>query len=700
MSMLKRLFALFALLALAACGGGSSNTKAPDNDTDGSASITVSLSSGTVTAASPATVTARLKTAAGKSASGVVVTFSTSNSLGSFSATTALSDEDGVATVTLSPASSTTAGADTVVASAEIGSETVTASKGFSLVASSSSISSFTADSGTSASSTLSAYGQTVLTLGLSGVSTSAPATVAITSSCVTLGKATISPTSTTTTTSPIYFTYKDNGCGASLTTDTVTATVSGTTNSSSLVLYTGSPAANNIVFVSATPETIYLQGSGLTTSSTVIFQVNDSADNALPNQVVTLGLTTYTGGLTIQGATANVTQTTNSAGRVSVIVNSGTVPTPVRVTASLASGISTVSSNLAVGVGLPSQLNFSLSQGTKNIEGGAIDGTANTYTIYAADRSGNPVPAGTTITFWAEGGQIASSAQTAITNSIASATAAFVSQSPRPDDGRVTIVAYALGEESFIDLDGDNVWDSGEPFQDLGDVLKDKLFDGAYDSSYDEYVSLGTGSTSACVNSSATYPSLTLTPSADAWIPNVPATCDGTWTRRTYVRRSLETVLSTSAAGPVWLDTSGLENSACLANVVQKYQSAPTTSATKVSKVALASGATVHTGSSSGSLYLAATDANAVRFNPMAAGTTVTATSRTDGLSVSVVGGSPVVSTLAAYPAVGVSYEMDDDATEPGSFSLSFKSPSGLTTTYTINIDRSATPSTVCTVQ
>jgi hypothetical protein len=32
MSMLKRLFALFALLALAACGGGSSNTKAPDDD--------------------------------------------------------------------------------------------------------------------------------------------------------------------------------------------------------------------------------------------------------------------------------------------------------------------------------------------------------------------------------------------------------------------------------------------------------------------------------------------------------------------------------------------------------------------------------------------------------------------------------------------------------------------------------------------
>ncbi|WP_416462567.1 Ig-like domain-containing protein [Rubrivivax gelatinosus] len=397
-----------ALLALAACGGGSSNPKAPDNDTDGAASMTLSLSSGTVTAASPATVTARLKTAAGKSASGVVVSFSTTNGNGSLSAETALSDEDGVATVTLSPASSTTAGADTVVATAEIGDETVTASKGFSLVATNSTITSLTADSGTSSGSPVSAYGQTVLTVSLSGVGTTAPATLALTSSCVAAGKATISPASTTVTTSPVYFTYKDEGCGATLSTDTVTASISGTTVSSTLGLFIGSPTANNIVFVSASPETIYLQGSGLTTSSTVVFQVNDRSDNPLPNQSVTLSLTTFTGGLTIQGGQSAVTRTTDDDGQVSVLVNSGTVPTPVRVTAALASGVSTVSSNLAVAVGLPSQLNFSLSQDTLNIEGYNIDGTTNTYTIYAADRSANPVPAGTTISFWAEGGQVA----------------------------------------------------------------------------------------------------------------------------------------------------------------------------------------------------------------------------------------------------------------------------------------------------
>ena len=76
---------------------------------------------------------------------------------------------------------------------------------------------------------------------------------------------------------------------------------------------------------------------------------------------------------------------------RLLVILNSGTIPTPVRVKATLAgSSISTVSSSLSIAVGLPSQLNFSLSQGTKNIEGYNIDGTPNTYQIIASDRSGS----------------------------------------------------------------------------------------------------------------------------------------------------------------------------------------------------------------------------------------------------------------------------------------------------------------------
>jgi hypothetical protein len=48
-----------------------------------------------------------------------------------------------------------------------------------------------------------------------------------------------------------------------------------------------------------------------------------------------------------------------------------------------------------------------------------------------------------------------------------------FCAASPRPADGRITILAYALGEESFIDTNGDNLFEAGEPFQDLGEPFR-----------------------------------------------------------------------------------------------------------------------------------------------------------------------------------------------------------------------------------
>ena len=149
--------------------------------------------------------------------------------------------------------------------------------------------------------------------------------------------------------------------------------------------------------------------------------------------------LLTQTGGVTMEGGTADVVRSSDALGRVTVRVNSGTLPTPVRVAATIvASTVSTVSSNLSVAVGLPSQLNFSFSQGTRNIEGYNIDGTPNTYQIIAADRSGNPVPVGTSINFVAEGGQIEAIRQTAIVSGIARTTANFVSAEPRPVDGTI----------------------------------------------------------------------------------------------------------------------------------------------------------------------------------------------------------------------------------------------------------------------
>jgi hypothetical protein len=707
-SRFKAFVAGVCMLALAGCGGGGGGGTpfvGGGGGNNGNPSVSVGLSNTVVSSAAPVTVTATVKTGTGQPAANVVVNFAAENKLGAFSAPSALTDANGVATVTLNPASVNATGADTVIATAKVGETEATGRVGFSLVATTAAITSFTASAGSSADNKIAAYGQTVLTLKLSGVSTQAPANLAFSSPCVTNNKATLSATTVTATSDTVVLTYKDTGgCGSTVAVDTVTASISGTSTQQTVQLHLSSPAVNNIVFINATPEVIYLKGSGLTTSSKVVFQVNDAAGNPLPNQVVKLGLSTFTGGLTIEGKQEEISQQTDGKGQVSALVNSGTVPTPVRVIATLGN-IQTVSSNLAVAVGLPSQLNFSLAQTTKNIEGYDRDGTPNQYQILAADRSGNPVPDGTTINYWAEGGQIASTSQTQLADRLARSNATFVSQAPRPLDGRITIVAYALGEESFVDVNGNNVYDIGEPFQDLGDITKDILYDFNYDALTDEYVSLAglAAGSQACKDFSSAYPPLALIPPADLWIPVRPNTCDGIWTQRTYVRRAIETVLSTTAAGALWDDTSGL---ASTCRVIEK-QTGPST-ATRTKRVAVGgSGRSEawYTGTPEnakippGSLYFTATDDNPIRYNPMAAGTVITATSSSKGLSVTAFG-TPVASTLNPFPAASVGYQFADDADYPGVFTLSFRSPaSQVATLYTITINRGVRPS-VCPQQ
>lgn len=669
----------------------------------GTASITLSLSSSTVTSAAPATATATVRDANGVVVPNSVVSFSTVRGLGSFSADSALTNEAGQASVAVYPANSSTSGADEVTASATVNGADVSVNAGFQINATAVAIASFTSDIGTGQ---LSAYGQSILTVTLSGVAQGTPVALGISSRCLTNGKATITPTSQTTTSGTATFTYKDTGgCGSTETSDPIQLTVTGTALSSNLSLKLTSPTVSSLGFVSASPETIYLKSSGYTEVSNVTFLVKDQAGNPLPGQQVQMRPTTVAGGLSLDGSTSlsGVVKTSDSNGEVTVRINSGTVPTPVRVVATLVgSSISTVSSNLSVAVGLPSQLNFSLSQGSRNIEGFDRDGTTNTYQIIASDRLGNPVPAGTSINFVTEGGQVEAIKQTALVNGLARTTANFISADPRPENGRITVLAYALGEESFLDVNGDNVYTAGsETFQDLGDVFLSRNFTATYNSTVDQFISLGTASTTACAAVNASKDPLGLL-SSSATVPTVGgSTCDGQW-GKAYVRRATETVLSTSGArllfGRAGVATPvGLPSGASLSNTCQTI-TLNTDNVGGQGTFYLASASPQLFGlPGSGSFELIIADANPdpdgsgpklPRLNPMASGTEITATATT-GITASVRGGSPVADSSDATSAT-ISFEFTD--ANSGSIFVTATSPSGLGTTFTFAVTTSTT--------
>jgi protocatechuate 3,4-dioxygenase beta subunit len=657
----------------------------------------------TVSSANPLTVRATLKSSSDVPVPGQVVTFSVARDLARTNVVTALTNQDGQAFAQLSPTTSSVAGADELTAAVSVAGTNLTAVRGFQIQATDVGISSF------GPATNLSAYGQTTLTLQLTGVSIGSPVTLNISSACASQGKATLSPATVSTTTSTVTVQFRDNGCGAVQTTDQIQAVIAGTAVSRSVAIGLTRPDVSSVAFIRAVPEAIFLKGSGFAETSVVRFQVRDGAGNPLPNQAVSLVLLTGAGGVTVQNnngvsvAVGTVIErATDADGFVDIRVNSGTQPTPVRIEASIAGGIKTVSSNLSVGVGLPSQRNFSLSQQTKNIEGMNIDGTPNTYTIIAADRSGNPVPAGTSINFITEGGQIESIRQTSLVAGIARTNAAFVSADPRPEDGRVTVTAYALGEESFIDQNGNNVYDVGEPFQDLGNIFKDRAFNGIFVPSTDETVPTNIANGAACRPASAAAGASVLTNALLALDPSVPSaagSCDGEWSGagRVYVRRAAETVLSTSAARMLWLDTSGL-GASCGRITLQTG-----TEPTMVTNFAPVGGDTYYFGGPSGSLSILVGDANTYRagspfavagasgrLNPMAAGTTVSATTPTTGLIVRVGGGTPVPNSSEATAAIiGVTF----DTTDRGTVFITATSPSGLATTYAVNVRSEVKP-------
>jgi hypothetical protein len=397
-----------------------------------------------------------------------VVTFTTDDTLGTFAPVsgTALTDSSGVATVALNPASLTAAGAAMLTAKSQVGTTGVDASIGYSVGAASVTLTNFTFGT-----NPLSAFGTTSVsvTVNTNGAPVTSPQTVTFSSPCAGAGKAALTQTVLTGTGGVATASYRDIGCGGD---DVVTASVGGLASATS-TLTVAAPTTGSIQFVEATPTTITLKGTGgagKQESSLVVFKVVDTGGNPIGGKTVDFELSTSVGGITFaNGLTTSSAVSDATTGYAVVTVNSGTISTPVRVRATTLSGattLSTQSDQLTITTGIPDQDSFSLSATKLNIEGWDYDGETTVLTARLADHFSNPVPDDTAVNFIAEGGSVTAvcfthrDAKFALTEFPGQCEAVMTSQELRPTNGRITVLAYAIGEESFIDLDGDGLAD------------------------------------------------------------------------------------------------------------------------------------------------------------------------------------------------------------------------------------------------
>jgi hypothetical protein len=410
--------------------------------TDSSAQAITTISNG-----SAATATVTVTDAAGAALVNAVVIFTVDTAgvaVLTPSSGTALTNASGVATVSLAPASLAASGAATLTATTQVGTVAVSESIGFAVGAASVTISTPTFGVGMA---DLSAYGTTSVSVSISsaGVLVTTPQNVSFTSVCTASGKAVLTA-EVATVGGVATASYLDNGCAGN---DTVTASVSGITTASG-TLNVIAPNSGSIQFDSVAPASglINPRGIGGQESALVTFKVVDTSGNPIGGKNVTFSLNTSVGGITITPTSATSDPLT---GNVVVSVQAGTISTPVRVSASTVEGLITLTSqsnSLVISTGIPDQRNFSLSATELNIEGFNVDGITTTLTARMADHFNNPALDGTAIFFTTEGGSIEASCFTLD----GACSVALTSQQIKPANGRVTVLAYAIGEEGFTD--------------------------------------------------------------------------------------------------------------------------------------------------------------------------------------------------------------------------------------------------------
>lgn len=300
----------------------------------------------------------------------------------------------------------------------------------------------------------------------------------------------------------------------------TITATAGTATNSLTLTIQSGK--AGTIEVNNIDPRVIGIIGSGVTQSATIEFLVKDSSGNPVDDGTAVrfkLGNTTLGGGETIttEGGNSTTAVGRTNKGLAKVTVKSGTVAGNIDVIAEVDTkeGLISTSARVTVVSNVPDADHLSLSVQYHNIAGGVTFGLLDNITAFVGDRFGNIVPDNTSVSFITEGGTIGRSIEGgAFTSTTTLGQAQAVLQSAGPttpqlggiptlktagyscsetpptgfpsyplypfmstsrqrdlcgNPGLVTVVAYTVGSESFVDVNGNGYFDAGDRHSHLG---------------------------------------------------------------------------------------------------------------------------------------------------------------------------------------------------------------------------------------
>ena len=558
MSMNLMKYAMSAILAglLAACGGGGGNAGTATGGTGASTLPTktlptvvlsivdaadVSPASNSISSGASYFAKAVVKDADNIAVPNKLVTFSTTPAVATLTQPSALTDANGVAKVQITPASLTSVTAGNVTASATIDTTVVTASLDFQTTAANVTLNDLKATP--NSISALQSSGVTVEARVNGALAGSSTVVTNFSASCGSFSPAS-APTNSAGIASSTYQSLVT--CSGPV---TITAQAAGASIVTTSVSVTAAQPAN-IVFDSATvPLMVSTAATGGLKQSSLKFKVVDSSGAGMPSQAVNIVLSnaTISAGVTfsIGGVPTIASQsvTTDANGIAAVTVTSGNLPTPVIVTASLVgnSAVQASSSGVSVTSGRATQNAASLSATKLSIEAFRTDGVQTELSMRVADRQGNPVPAGAVVNFVTSHGLIQGSctinaaSQCSVTYTSQGAIRGFGGR------GRVAILAFMDGEESFVDLNGDNIWQLGEPFFDVGTLYRDDNESLTYDVATEQTYPGGSTGTSACLPSAAGARPLSY--------PSVENTCDGTWSSSIRVRQQTIIALATSRA-------------------------------------------------------------------------------------------------------------------------------------------------------